>query len=99
MEHGDLNGYCAEICRAKGRGRMKNVYFYPVSASTRLIGSCIIAILIAAAAFPAIAFSANGRQKLVTFYEKDREMACSFKAELAITPEEQSRGLMFRAFL
>ncbi|MBA4418981.1 MAG: hypothetical protein C0392_13910 [Syntrophus sp. (in: bacteria)] len=93
MEHGGLKGYCADM------GGEQNRYVSPVAASTGLIGFVIIAMLLVGATFPVPVFSADGRQKLVTFYEKDREMTCSFKAELAITPEEQSLGLMFRESL
>ncbi len=33
---------------------------------------------------------------VVAFHEAGKEAACSFKVEIAVTPEEQERGLMFR---
>ncbi len=37
--------------------------------------------------------------RTVTFYKSNGKKSCSFKVELAITPEEQSKGLMFRKHL
>jgi uncharacterized protein len=37
--------------------------------------------------------------RMVRFYKGKGEALCSFRVELAITPEEHSRGLMFRKYL
>jgi hypothetical protein len=37
--------------------------------------------------------------RMVSFYRGDKKILCSFRVELAITPEEHSRGLMFRKYL
>jgi len=40
--------------------------------------------------------AASRKPRTVAFYEEGRPASCSFKVELAVTPEEQARGLMFR---
>ena len=37
--------------------------------------------------------------RMVSFYRGDKKILCRFRVELAITPEEHSRGLMFRKYL
>ncbi len=37
--------------------------------------------------------------RMVSFYRGDKKILCSFRVELATTPEEHSRGLMFRKYL
>jgi len=37
--------------------------------------------------------------RMVSFYRGDKKILCSFRVELAITPEEHSRGLMFKKYL
>jgi uncharacterized protein len=41
-------------------------------------------------------FAATKGPKAVAFYEDGGRVSCSFKVELAVTAEEQARGLMFR---
>ena len=38
-------------------------------------------------------------RKAVTFYEDGRKNGCTFTVELALTPEEQEKGLMYRRSL
>ncbi len=40
-----------------------------------------------------------GADRVVAFYSDDGKTLCSFKVELAVTPEEQARGLMYRKSL
>ncbi|HNS14624.1 MAG TPA: DUF192 domain-containing protein, partial [Syntrophorhabdaceae bacterium] len=40
--------------------------------------------------------AAQGGERWVTFYNAGGQKACVFSVELAIAPEEQERGLMFR---
>jgi uncharacterized protein len=37
----------------------------------------------------------KGPQK-VSFYEEGKAVSCTFRVELAVTPEEQAKGLMYR---
>lgn len=41
-------------------------------------------------------FNAQASDKIVVFYKNDEKISCRFNVVLAITPEEQMRGLMFR---
>jgi len=40
--------------------------------------------------------AAQGGERWVTFYNAGGQKTCVFNVELAVTPEEQERGLMFR---
>jgi uncharacterized protein len=41
----------------------------------------------------------SAEDRTVTFYNKSKQTLCSFIAELAVTPEEHERGLMYRKSL
>jgi uncharacterized protein len=56
----------------------------------------VLALLLNAISFVHVCNAENDTSVLTLFLDgKGREL-CRFKAELAVTPEEQSRGLMFR---
>jgi uncharacterized protein len=55
-----------------------------------------LALLLFAAPFAGRSLAAETPEKRVAFYEGGRRGPCTFKVELAVTPEEQARGLMFR---
>jgi uncharacterized protein len=59
----------------------------------------IVAILFIAALCALPDVSAGAGWKKVSFSGKDGRRLCTFQAELAVTPEEQSLGLMFRRSL
>jgi len=61
--------------------------FYPVT---------VMAVLIACIVMSGYFFAAHGGERQVTFYNAEGQRTCGFNVELASTPEEQSRGLMFR---
>jgi uncharacterized protein len=52
--------------------------------------------LLFVALFAVDCLAARRGPKTVAFYEEGRKVSCSFNVELAVTSEEQSRGLMFR---
>ena len=61
--------------------------FYPVT---------VMAVFIACIALSGYFFAAHGGERQVTFYNAEGQRTCGFNVELALTPEEQERGLMFR---
>jgi uncharacterized membrane protein (UPF0127 family) len=54
------------------------------------------AVFIACIALSGYICAAQGGERRVTFYSAGGQKACVFNVELAIAPEEQERGLMFR---
>lgn len=42
---------------------------------------------------------ASAADRTITFYTEGKQTLCSFRAELAVTPEEHERGLMYRKSL
>jgi uncharacterized protein len=42
---------------------------------------------------------ASAADRTIIFYTEGRQSLCSFRAELAVTPEEHERGLMYRKSL
>lgn len=42
---------------------------------------------------------AYAEDRIITFYDNSGKTLCSFKVELAVTPEEQAKGLMYRKSL
>ncbi len=42
---------------------------------------------------------ASAADRTITFYAEGKKTLCSFRAELAVTPEEHERGLMYRKSL
>ncbi|OPY76526.1 MAG: hypothetical protein A4E64_01490 [Syntrophorhabdus sp. PtaU1.Bin058] len=56
----------------------------------------LLALIIACVVLSGYCGLAYGGERQVTFYNKDGQKTCGFNVELARTPEEQERGLMFR---
>ena len=64
-----------------------------ISLAVTLIGTLIAFIIL----LPALSFAAGPASKKVTFLQKNgKPGACAFTVEMAVTPQEQERGLMFR---
>lgn len=74
--------------RAQGDERLNGNIFFPFPALLALIIACI--------ALSGYFCAAHGGERQVTFYNKDEQKICVFNVELAVTSEEQTRGLMFR---
>ena len=72
----------------QGDERLNGSIFFPFPALLALIIACIV--------LSGYVCVAQGGERWVTFYNAGGQKTCVFSVELAITPEEQERGLMFR---
>ena len=66
--------------------------------SRRSIAGCILCTMLLLA-IPVSGPSAEVQKIPVTFFDDSGRELCRFEAEPAVTPYEQSRGLMFRSYL
>jgi hypothetical protein len=75
-------------CRLQSDERLNGNIFFSFPALLALIIACVV--------MSGYFFAAHGGERQVNFYNTDGQKTCGFNVELASTPEEQERGLMFR---
>jgi uncharacterized membrane protein (UPF0127 family) len=89
----------APISAMKGeRNKMEIVFHRPLYLMILKVCLCLVlAFLLNTIPFTHICNAENDKQRVVAVFTNGtgREL-CRFKIELAVTPEEQSQGLMFR---
>lgn len=67
--------------------------------SQRSIAGCLLCVVLLLLVLPVSGQSAEVQKIPVTFLDASGRELCRFEAEPAVTPYEQSRGLMFRPYL